>query len=339
MRSEVSIEHDERAKRFAYAHLADAECVFRVFLIVSNERVRTRFEVSAESCVVHQVAVLVSLVARRTVAGTRFSKARLDVGIVAVDEVLACGNPLVDFVRRVVTHAHNVVVRVHVVRHLAHASPAEVGVHLVLVSPLVRKSPDSVVVVINERLAVEYAAFLVNVERNAQAALEHIIGVVHVGERAVVWLHVVLLEAEQIVFPRNEAVEHVHVLAIADRRSVSSLAVVVQPLGRPYGVNLRAHQVHTRVDSVGCQFVHLFVALVGREVAVHLSVDEVYLELRLEFGVLVGIVANVSQAVPVVLVINDVQAVVERVRSSFGVTSVEISADFAHVPCRYEQRH
>lgn len=54
VRCEVIVEHDERAERFANAHLADAEGVFGIFRIVRYERVGARFEIRAESRVVHQ---------------------------------------------------------------------------------------------------------------------------------------------------------------------------------------------------------------------------------------------------------------------------------------------
>ena len=88
-----------------------------------------------------------------------------------------------------------------------------------LVSPLVAKTPDGVVIAVDQRVAVEHTAFLVNVEGYAKAALEHVVSIVDISEGAVLRNEVVLREAEHVVFPNDQRVEHVHVLLIAEAAS------------------------------------------------------------------------------------------------------------------------
>ena len=225
-----------------------------------------------------------------------------------------------------------VVVGEDVVRHFAHAAPAEVGLHLVLVSPLVRESPDGIVVVVHEGLAVEHALFLVVVEAHSESALEHVVGVVGVGHGTVAWYAVVLFEAEVAVFPLYERVEHVHELAVSEALAVAGEAVLRESVAGPYGVNLLAEYVHADVLCVFAEGLHLLVRLFGREVSVHLSVDEVHLDVGHRLGV-VGIVADVGQCIVVEGVAYDVESVAEHVGVVYGVSSVEVSSVVSFVPC------
>ena len=65
-----------------------------------------------------------------------------------------------------------------------------------LVTPLVAQTPDGIVVVRHQGLATQHALFLIVVEGNAVAALEHIVSIVHISEGTSVGQAVVLLEAE-----------------------------------------------------------------------------------------------------------------------------------------------
>ena len=220
---EVNIEHDEGAEGLADANLVDAEGA----VLVDRDGI--------DGVILHLVdkggVVGAPAYLGRTVVGSLTGTAvEGDAGEVVVDKVPARAGPVVDFVRLAVAHLHDVIVGVDIVGHLVDAFPAEVGVHLVLVAPLVAQTPDGVVVVVDQGVAVEHAALLVLMERHAHAALEHVVGVVDVGEGAVFGQAVVLGKAEYVVLPLDEGVDDVDVLAIA-LGTGDTLAVLVETFG------------------------------------------------------------------------------------------------------------
>ena len=77
---------------------------------------------------------------------------------------------------------------------------------------------------------------------------------------------------------------------------------------------------------------HLFVRLVGREVAVNLTVDEVYLDVRIVFRGFVVVVADVGQTVVVIVVVDHIEAVLQCITHCIWVASVEITSNLAGVP-------
>ena len=135
------------------------------------------------------VAVFVSL-------ATLIADNILSAKLVVLEEVTTGRCPLVNLVGRAVAHMGDVVVGLYVVGHFAQTTPAEIGLHLVLVTPLVAQTPDGIVVVRYQGLATQHALFLIVVEGNAVAALEHVVSIVHISEGTSVGQAVVLLEAE-----------------------------------------------------------------------------------------------------------------------------------------------
>ena len=120
----------------------------------------------------------------------------LSAKFVVLEEVTTCRCPLVNLVGRAVAHVGDVVVGLYVVGHFAQTTPAEIGLHLVLVTPLVAQTPDGIVVVRYQGLATQHALLLIAMEGNAVAALEHVVSVVHISKGASVGQAVVLLKTE-----------------------------------------------------------------------------------------------------------------------------------------------
>ena len=190
----------------------DAQALHEVFRLLNNGVVLHFLAQSIVVSVPAQTAnIIVSLLTG--IAGNCHTRE------VVVNEVLTCRLPRIDFIAGAVAHLHDIVVRVHIVGNFRRTSPAEVWVELMLVSPLVAKTPDGVVIAVDQRVAVEHTAFLVNVEGYAKAALEHVVSIVDISEGAVLRNEVVLREAEHVVFPNDQRVEHVHVLLIAEAAS------------------------------------------------------------------------------------------------------------------------
>ena len=76
-------------------------------------------------------------------------------------------------------------------------------------------------------------------------------------------------------------VEHIHKLSVAKALTILGKAILRESLAGPYGVNLLAQHVHTDVLRVLTECLHLLVRLLGREITVHLTIDEVNLDVRI----------------------------------------------------------
>ena len=254
-------------------------------------------------------------------------------------ERVVSGIPAVGHAGARVAHVQHVVARVHVVRALAATGPAEVRLHLVLMAPLVAQAPDGVVVVIHQPLAVQHAALLVYMERNATASLEHIVCKVHVSKRGVLRHAVILVEAEQLVLPSHQRIQEVDILDVTERRSVAGLAIVAQTalisghtLGRPYGMGFLSDHVHAIVGRSIAKGPHLFVRLVGGEISVHLLVHKVYLDIGILLGIVLRIIANVSKSVVIAVILDDVHAVVQLIVCLLRIASIKIAANLTYIP-------
>ena len=119
------------------------------------------------------------------------------------------------------------------------------------------------------------------VEAHTESALEHIIRIVHIRHRAVTRYAVIFLQSEVSLFPYHERVEHIHKLSVAKALTILGKAILRESLAGPYGVNLLAQHVHTDVLRVLTECLHLLVRLLGREITVHLTIDEVNLDVRI----------------------------------------------------------
>lgn len=74
---------------------------------------------------------------------------------------------------------------------------------------------------------------------------------------------------------------------------------------------------------------HFLVRLVGRQVAVDLSVHEVGADVGVIRRVIGGVIADIGEAVIAVIVINDIEAVAKHVGRSVRVAAVKV---FAYAP-------
>ena len=86
------------------------------------------------------------------------------------------------------------------------------------------------------------------------------------------------------MLPSDEGVEHVHKLAITLGIAIDILAILLQTIGSPNGVNLVAPAVHVEVGRLGTEVVHFLVRLVGREVTIDNTVDKVHGQFGHRFG-------------------------------------------------------
>ena len=215
-----------------------------------------------------------------------------------------------------ISHTKHILTRIHVIGTFSKTGPAEIGLHLMLMSPFMTQSPYCITVIFHNGITVQHTWLLIIHKGNAIIPLKHIIGIVYICTSTVFRHPIIFIKAQQMMFPTDECIQNIHKLHVTFRCTVNSLTVVSHSGNLPDRMNFLAYQVNATILSIHQHSIQFSIITIWRQVTIDGSVDKVYLYRRRSsfFFLAICEISDISQSIIIRSIINDIESILKGIR-------------------------